>query len=170
MFTFLASAICVFIYEKTFLGTNEKYAYGGGFVKKLLGSVLIFLTLLLCEPGMLLSGFLINTGLVESLDSIISTDYGFLGALLPFLIYLAKTKNKQMAIILLTTCLIYFPINTNSGSLSINPVDILLIAAANVSLFFIYFYNNKRGTGPKYLFYIYYPLHLLVFSLIYIFI
>ena len=43
---------------------------------------------------------------------------------------------------------------------------IRLILFTNIPLLLICFYNDKKGIGVKYLFYIYYPLHLLILSLI----
>lgn len=40
---------------------------------------------------------------------------------------------------------------------------------AAFSVFFFYFYNKKRGHAPKWFFYIFYPTHIFLFYLIYLF-
>lgn len=83
-----------------------------------------------------------------------SVDYGFFGAILPFLIYTGRTKNEKFLRLAIGLLLITLVLNGVQGysMLAIIP---------------IYHYNGKRGSmRMKYFFYIYYPLHLGVIYLI----
>lgn len=79
-----------------------------------------------------------------------SIDYHFFGAFLPLLIYLGKTKEQKL---LLTTVGLVL-VNLQYGG-----IQWLSLAALPL----LAFYNGQKGRWHlKYLFYIYYPLHLSV--------
>ncbi|MBE7041918.1 MAG: hypothetical protein E7399_00280 [Ruminococcaceae bacterium] len=81
-------------------------------------------------------------------------DYDFWGVMLPVLIYLPKTKWGKLAMAALGLILL---------SLSFGSIQWYSL----VSLLFLALYNGKRGPWKmKYLFYVYYPLHLIVIHLI----
>lgn len=81
-------------------------------------------------------------------------DYGFLGAMLPVLVYYGKTKEDKL--ILLSVGLLALAISSGATQL-------LAIFAVPI----LYFYNEKRGKWRmKYFFYIYYPVHIVVIFLI----
>lgn len=81
-------------------------------------------------------------------------DYGFIGVLLPVLIYLGANKTQKL--FLLTMGLILLSASSSS-------VQWYSLAAVP----FLSLYNGKRGRkGMKYFFYIYYPAHLVVIYLL----
>jgi hypothetical protein len=83
-------------------------------------------------------------------DTDFGVDYGFIGVLLPWALYLVK--NKKYRLVMLTVCLI---------ALSMNSYYVQWYSLLAVPL--IAFYNGQRGKwNLKWLFYIYYPLHLVV--------
>lgn len=77
-------------------------------------------------------------------------DYGFAGVLLPVFIYLGRTKEEKLAL--------------TAGGLALLALCTYSIQwYALMSLPLLALYNGRRGkTGMKYLFYFYYPLHLVV--------
>ena len=78
-------------------------------------------------------------------------DFGIAGVLYPVLIYLFhENKEKQMMAILLGLCALSIQMGMNQwyGFLAVP---------------FLYFYDGTRGMKPlKWLFYVYYPLHLVI--------
>jgi len=81
-------------------------------------------------------------------------DYGFLGIVLPVLIYLGKTKSQR----LILTALGLFLLARHHGGVQMFSLAALVPLAL---------YSGRRGKAKlKYLFYIYYPLHLAAIHLI----
>lgn len=82
------------------------------------------------------------------LTQILSIDYGFGGIIMPVILYMAQTKQKKLLYGIIMLILI---------SLSLGGVQwYSLLAIPLLAL-----YNGERGMlNLKYLFYIYYPLHL----------
>ncbi len=81
-------------------------------------------------------------------------DYGFWGVLVPIFIYLSKTKQGKFLMAAIGLALV---------ALSLGGIQWYSL----ISLLFLALYNGKRGTwNIKYLFYIYYPLHLVLIHLI----
>lgn len=77
-------------------------------------------------------------------------DYGFIGVLIPWALYLVKNKNFRL--VMLAVCL---------AALAMDSYYIQWYALLSVPL--IAFYNGQRGKkNLKWLFYIYYPAHLVV--------
>ncbi|MCI5585165.1 MAG: conjugal transfer protein TraX [Lachnospiraceae bacterium] len=86
----------------------------------------------------------LTTGMI--LGKKLNLDYGFYGIFSIVVLYLTR-KNKAMQVV--------------AGGLSFaweNPAPVAFIPIA--------FYNGKRGGGLKYLFYIFYPAHLLILYII----
>ncbi len=84
-------------------------------------------------------------------------DYGFFGVLLPVLIYLSENKYAKLAL----TALGLVPVSLYLGGVQWYSFFALIPLAL---------YNGKRGKfNLKYLFYVYYPLHLVVIYFISIF-
>ena len=81
-------------------------------------------------------------------------DYGLIGVFAPVLIYYAK--HKLFKLIAVTICIVLLAIQYNS-------IEIYSL----IALLFLVLYNNKRGKyNLKYMFYIFYPLHLVVVYLL----
>ena len=81
-------------------------------------------------------------------------DYGFFGICLPMLIYFANGKNQKVMMLAVGLILL---------SLKFGGIQWFSL----ISVIFISLYNGKRGKmNMKYMFYIYYPLHLMVIYLI----
>lgn len=78
------------------------------------------------------------------------TDYGGTGVLLILILYFARSSKKvQIFAGILGTALI-------------NPISVLAFIP-------IFFYNGEKGSGNKYIFYAFYPLHLLLLYMICVF-
>ena len=87
----------------------------------------------------------------------ISVDYGFFGILLP--VFVSIFDNKTIKLIFFTIGLILISLHYS-----------LLQWFSLLSVLFMFLYNGKRGKLKlKYLFYIYYPLHLVVLYFIQVF-
>lgn len=113
---------------------------------------------------------LFSIAIIYYISSQITFDYGFIGIVTPLCIYIFKSKKTKL-ISLLIMCLalsgvsIYENLNTRYewlGYLSIfSMLSIPLLAL----------YNGKKGEyNLKYLFYFYYPVHLVVLYIIYFFV
>ncbi len=82
------------------------------------------------------------------------TDYGYFGIGLIFFIYIAKTKKRKVAVIVL--------LNSLMSLYGLGYVGISIQIFASLSVLFIMIYNGERGKGSKYVFYGIYPFHLLL--------
>lgn len=89
----------------------------------------------------------------------IGSDYGMSGVILIFSLYLSKTKLQTCLIIVIWSFLVYAIPEFSANSL-IN----CLFAISSCSI--ICSYNGKKGISARWLFYIYYPTHLLILSFI----
>ena len=79
-------------------------------------------------------------------------DYGIMGVMLPVAIYLGRNKAEKLFLAAVLLC---------GVAMTSSMPDIQWYALP--SLLLLAFYNGRRGkNGMKYLFYIYYPLHLVV--------
>ncbi len=100
----------------------------------------------------------------------IHCDYGALGVLLVILLYLAGSRGQKTAVICVWSILLYIVRQIYDGfgfHLSYLSVwSVLYCLAAMSSAVLLWFYNGKRGRQSKWLFYIYYPAHLLVLKLV----
>ncbi len=99
------------------------------------------------------------------LGYVIHVDYGFFGILTIFLFYYfkdSKTKTCIAFIILFTLCYILHIIYLDTIYYS------FVLLATISALIPICLYNKKEGIKTKYLFYVFYPLHMLIIWLIFI--
>ena len=90
-------------------------------------------------------------------------DYGLYGILMIILFHIFYKSKIKKSIAFTILVIIHFSLLTylaNDFSLLISMFSTL------TSLFFINMYNNKQGKPLKYLFYIYYPLHLYILWII----
>lgn len=122
--------------------------------------------------------------IIAALANLLTTDYGAFGVILIFLIYYVKQKKYQIIVMaigfifqylytiktIFYTMLAYlnkiFNINNNFLDFRLNFDNIMLFGFNMLPLIFIYLYNNKKGRNVKWLFYVFYPLHLFILYLI----
>jgi len=89
----------------------------------------------------------------------VKIDYGFIGVIIPFILYLVKYKNIKLMVLLVMLLINCFFFNKHT---LLNMTLYSLISIPLLSL-----YNGKRGKyNLKYLFYYYYPIHLVLLYLI----
>lgn len=139
MLTFTLSVCIIFIIQEA-IKRKSKFLW---ITTGIIISILFFLEMIL--P-------VINTSFE------INFDYGFFGITIPVGVYLVK--NKYLKLVMLAAGLIGVIFTCE---LVVQPYCLL-------SLILLLFYNQKRGRMKlKYLFYVYYPLHLLILFLIRIF-
>lgn len=98
---------------------------------------------------------------ISVLAQFLKVDYGWYGVLLVFFFYICQNNKILLCIsTIILSILKYVPSFIEYGG--IHPVYIQCIIFTCLSLAFILPYNQKEGPKAKYLFYIFYPLHLLV--------
>ena len=139
LFTFSFSIILIYIFQ-AIRGSIQKNNIKMSYI--LIGIFIIYLSalVLLFLPHLHLSP--------------ITVEYGFFGIMLPFLVYISQ--NKYIKLILFTAGLILISIYVGGNQF------FSLTAIIPISL-----YNGERGKlNLKYMFYIYYPLHLIVLMLL----
>lgn len=102
--------------------------------------------------------------LISYLATIMRSDYGYYGVLLIFCFHIFKDEFWKLALSIIVLNLGF----STSYVILYQYFDLSMYiqSFSCFSLIFIYFYNNKKGKTLKYLFYSYYPLHLLVLYLI----
>ena len=102
-------------------------------------------------------------------------DYGAYGVVIIFLFYVFKDNAVlKFTSFILATFIRYFSellpygILTTLNTLStINPISIYALCTAS-SIMPIILYNGKKGRDMKYFLYLFYPIHLLIISILYI--
>lgn len=97
------------------------------------------------------------------------TDYSGFGVLLVFSIYVVKPKPLKLLTAFLLICVYYlyskgmfYSICSGDTKTLIN--SILPFIFTEISVIILAFYNGTRGRRMKWFFYLYYPLHLLIFG------
>ena len=132
--------------------------------------VTLFLGLLLCvsvnnkKPF----GAIAAVGAAFLLDGTFGIDYGVLGVMLVFMLYMGRSSNwlRLLAVVLFSVCL-YLGSFLRIGSSLIHGTDIVLskgvlyAAATAAAGLLMLLYNNKLGRKSGLVFYIFYPLHML---------
>lgn len=89
----------------------------------------------------------------------VGSDYGVMGVLLVIALYLAGTKRRKAAVILLWSAGLYLFGDGFNGMWGDSLLNCLFASLSGV---LIWFYNGRRGRNWKWGFYVYYPAHLLV--------
>jgi hypothetical protein len=102
--------------------------------------------------------------LLAIVGQFINVDYGIYGILTIFFFYIFQNNFQKLWLSqIILNCLYvmgYFLLFTFSGVRT--PLMIFLQPVSVLALVFIMFYNGQRGIKAKYLFYIFYPVHLIV--------
>ena len=107
--------------------------------------------------------------LIGIISILLKTDYNIYGISIIFIFYYFKDKRLLMNLSFIAVTLIKYIISIIQNFSSIQTYIIYFISTCS-SLIFINLFNKKQGPKLKYLFYIFYPLHLLIIYLISIFI
>jgi hypothetical protein len=81
--------------------------------------------------------------------SVVNADYGVYGMVIILLVHVFKEKYMLMAISILLLSAAYYGLT-----------HIQTLAALSPGI--MYFYNNKKGRGMKYFFYLFYPVHMVL--------
>ena len=98
---------------------------------------------------------------ISILAELIKVDFGAFGILTIFLFYIFKDNKLKMIIPYILLCFIkYIPDIINMPAAYLIYIKLSIFTAIPIE--FIIFYNNKQGPKLKYLFYIFYPLHLII--------
>ena len=106
--------------------------------------------------GLAVIGIYLITDILPGIltDTDFAVDYGFFGVVLPVGIYLAKRKQQKLLFTMAGLCLV---------ALSADPIQWYALFALPL----LALYNGDRGTGyMKWIFYFYYPAHLVLLWLI----
>lgn len=118
------------------------------------------------------------------ISELLMSDYGVLGIILIFLFYISNNKKSQILLLLVWDILKYKEFFKNFIILILNYwINLENVFNSNISaiymkytLYFIFsflpfifilFYNGKRGFNLKWTFYIFYPVHLILLTIIY---
>lgn len=96
------------------------------------------------------------------LADLIHTDYGMFGVLLIFLIYEYKNNFKKMMFYIICLYSVFYLIGGLRAG--IGAIHYYIQFFSLLSFILIAFYNGREGRKAKYLFYIFYPGHLLILS------
>jgi len=107
---------------------------------------------------------------------VLKSDYSYFGIILIFCFYISDTKFKQILFFILLCILKFyvvfiaiicniFKVNT-PFIVYFSTNNLFIVLFTMLSSFFIYYYNNKRGKNIKWLFYVSYPLHIILLIIV----
>lgn len=99
--------------------------------------------------------------LIIYLGYLVKVDYGWYGVCTVFLFHILKDEKKYLWISFFILSLIYFYSRELLSSLKIDTLYNFLFIMS--SLVFITIYNGKKGKSLKFFFYLFYPIHMLIF-------
>ena len=130
----------------------------------LLGNAAVLLSKKLPEGHVRSGGALVLAGLALAAAWALHTDYHAFGVALILLLYYAPAEYRVPAMLL--WCLVfYIPVQLHRGY-SWGLELALRLAFALLACIPAEMYNGERGRNAKWLFYVFYPAHLLLFGLI----
>lgn len=95
----------------------------------------------------------------------VGCDYGMSGVFLIVFLYLAKTKRQKSAVLVLWSLGLYVLGQVLHGA-AVTFFDWVNCAFAAGSCVFLWWYNGHRGRPLKWSFYLYYPAHLVLLTLL----
>lgn len=108
--------------------------------------------------------------LLGTIAQICHFDYGFFGVFIIFMFYLLRNKKLAMSIVFVLAVVVRYYIPLVQYGLPIfylfsgNTYSMLMYSTC-LAIIPILFYNCKKGKDAKYLFYIFYPAHLLILAI-----
>ncbi len=97
--------------------------------------------------------------LLVFLGKILRVDYGWYGVLSVFVLYLFRQRKigRVIAFLVLNT-IYYYPRLSSNMSLSL----VISYSCTTIPVIFLLFYNGKLGRKTKYLYYLFYPIHMII--------
>jgi len=102
---------------------------------------------------------------VAFIADLISTDYGMFGVLLIYLMHICRDDFRKMLTYIGVLYIFVFPL---SGLLaSEDSIQYFIQIFALLSFVFIGYYDGREGIKLKFLFYLFYPVHLLILGLLF---
>lgn len=101
--------------------------------------------------------------LIVFISQLLNVDYGAFGVLLILILYIFRNNKFALNICcIITICSYYFIRFLQKPTISIVNYYLPLTLFTCLPFIFINLYNGKQGAKVKYLFYIFYPMHLLL--------
>ena len=101
---------------------------------------------------------------IAAIGKYLKVDYGWYGISLIYIFYIFRDKKVCYLPAMLLLCSIYYFSVIKFQMFQVKYYIEILIACT--SFIFIYFYNGIKGRSMKYVFYIFYPVHMLILYLI----
>lgn len=138
----------------------------------------LFLAVLACVScrGLLKRGLPQFAGLLPAcalalLADWLGTDYGAMGVLLVLALYLTDDPKRRLAVVALWSFINYGMALIDPGTYLVFDwfkvlVPLLYFGYALLSLPLLFAYNGQKGRGPKYFYYLFYPVHLWLLMLL----
>lgn len=102
---------------------------------------------------------------IAIISAIARTDYDILGLLTMFFFYYYKDDNKRALFSVASLHIVYGILGTGIGTGSFYLMGAMQSLAA-LSMIFIAMHNGEKGKSLKYVFYAFYPVHLLLLALL----
>ena len=110
--------------------------------------------------------------LLGTIAQVLNFDYGFFGVFIVFMFYVLRDKKIYMSIVFILAVIIKYYLRILKYSF-IPLSKLFLLDSYSISMYstclsiiLILLYNGKKGKDAKYLFYIFYPVHLLILGLL----
>ena len=109
--------------------------------------------------------------LLATIAQVCNFDYGFWGVFIIFMFYLLRDKKIAMSIIFIVSVIIKFSLSLLKFGVPFSYLFLgntysLLMYFTCFAILPILLFNGKKGKDAKYLFYIFYPTHLLILTLL----
>lgn len=150
---FSFALISEFAFDYAFHGTLVYIDYQNIFFTLFLGALSIYAFNQFQEKDKFFKFAFLMPILMSVAAEFLHTDYGGIGVLMIFFLYYYRQNFRHQALVLV--------FGNITLALSSHPIQFLGI----LTIVPLYFYNGQRGKNAKYLFYAFYPVHLLILGL-----